>query len=167
VGGRIVRRTLEHLRRNLVAYIALFLALSSGGYAAATKLLPRNSVGTRQVINHSLQRVDLKRGTLPGLLVVTETSVEKQVGPASASGPVEVTALCPRGQVAIGGGWRFSDKPQEVILADVVASRRVAGGWLVKVAVFQGAGPPAPAPIHTFIVYAYCIRGAAAAASSS
>lgn len=47
----------------LIACAALAVALSGTAYAV-TKL-PRNSVGTRQVINHSLQRVDLKRGVLP------------------------------------------------------------------------------------------------------
>jgi hypothetical protein len=41
----------HHLRRNLVAYLALLFALTGTSYAAATTLLPANSVGTRQVIN--------------------------------------------------------------------------------------------------------------------
>ena len=49
----------RHLRRNLIAYVALFLALSSTSYAAATKLLPKNSVGSPQVVNGSLQTLDL------------------------------------------------------------------------------------------------------------
>ena len=36
----------RHLRRNLVAYIALFVSLGGASYAAAT--LPRNSVGTKR-----------------------------------------------------------------------------------------------------------------------
>jgi hypothetical protein len=55
----------RHLRRNLVAYVALLFALSGTSYAAVTKLLPPNSVGTRQVINHSLLKKDFKRGQLP------------------------------------------------------------------------------------------------------
>ena len=56
---------IKHLRRHFVAYIALFIALSSTGYAASTKLLPPNSVGTRQVINGSLLKRDFKAGQLP------------------------------------------------------------------------------------------------------
>jgi hypothetical protein len=52
-------RLTRHVRRNLVAYLALFVALSSTGYAAGTKLLPKNSVGSAQVINGSLQKGDL------------------------------------------------------------------------------------------------------------
>jgi hypothetical protein len=56
-----------HLRRDLVAYVALLLALSSTSYAAATKLLPRNSVGSPQVINGSLQKADLSRRAVAAL----------------------------------------------------------------------------------------------------
>jgi hypothetical protein len=57
----VLSRTLQHLRRNVVLYLALFPALSGTSYAAATKLAPKNSVGSRQVINGSLQKVDLSR----------------------------------------------------------------------------------------------------------
>jgi hypothetical protein len=56
---------MKHLRRNLVAYVALLFALSGSSYAAATKLLPPNSVGTKQVVNHSLLKKDFKAGQLP------------------------------------------------------------------------------------------------------
>ena len=45
-----------------VACLALAVALSGTAYAVTR--LPINSVGTKQVINHSLQGVDFKRGTL-------------------------------------------------------------------------------------------------------
>jgi hypothetical protein len=45
-----------------VACLALAVALSGTAYAVTR--LPANSVGTKQVINHSLQTVDFKRGTL-------------------------------------------------------------------------------------------------------
>lgn len=56
-----------HLRRNLIAYLALFVALSSTGYAASEKLLPRNSVGSAQVINGSLQKADLSGKAIAAL----------------------------------------------------------------------------------------------------
>jgi hypothetical protein len=56
---------LRHVRGNLVAYVALLVALSSTSYAASTKLLPVNSVGTRQVVNGSLLKRDFKAGQLP------------------------------------------------------------------------------------------------------
>ena len=55
----------RHLRSNLIAYVALLVALSGTSYAAANKLLPANSVGTKQVINGSLLKNDFKAGQLP------------------------------------------------------------------------------------------------------
>jgi len=81
----MLRRILHQVRSNLVAYVALFVALTSSGYAATTKLLPANSVGTRQVVDHSLRKVDFKAGQLPrgarGLPGPTGG-----VGPAGAAG---------------------------------------------------------------------------------
>jgi hypothetical protein len=57
----------HHVRRNLVAYLALLVALSSTSYAASTKLLPKNSVGSAQVINGSLQKGDLSKKTVAAL----------------------------------------------------------------------------------------------------
>ena len=62
-----MRHLAGHLRANLVAYLALFVALSSTGYAASGKLLPRNSVGSAQVINGSLQKGDLSKKAVSGL----------------------------------------------------------------------------------------------------
>src|SRR6266516_1161776 len=70
---------IRHARRNLVAYVALLFALSGTSYAAATKLLPPNSVGTKQVINGSLLKKDFKAGQLP-------RGKRGQAGPAGAQG---------------------------------------------------------------------------------
>ena len=75
----------NHLRRNAVAYAALFVALGGTSYAAVT--LPRDSVGTRQLQNgavtgpkvkaHSLRAADFLSGSLPA----------GPAGPAGAQGP--------------------------------------------------------------------------------
>jgi len=44
-----------------VAFFALFFALGGTALAAGQALLPGNSVGTRQVINGSLQTIDLSK----------------------------------------------------------------------------------------------------------
>ncbi len=53
-----------HLRQNLVAYLALFVALGGTSYAAIT--LPQNSVGNRQLKNHSVTPVKLDGGKTAG-----------------------------------------------------------------------------------------------------
>lgn len=84
-------KSLRHLRANVIAYLALSIALTGTSYAAATKLLPANSVGTRQVINHSLLGKDFKRGQLP-------KGAKGDIGPAGPSGPAGATgAAGPQG----------------------------------------------------------------------
>jgi len=62
-----VNEPLKHLRRNGIAYIALFFALGGTTYGAASHLLPKNSVSSAQVVNGSLQRVDLSAATIRAL----------------------------------------------------------------------------------------------------
>src|SRR5215471_5669508 len=45
----------------VISLVALFVALGGTGYSAVSKLLPKNSVGTTQVINGSLQTADLSK----------------------------------------------------------------------------------------------------------
>lgn len=54
-----------HIRSNLIAYVALFVALTGTSYAAGNSLLAANSVGTRQVVDRSLLARDFKAGQLP------------------------------------------------------------------------------------------------------
>ena len=72
-----MRQVASHVRRNIVGYLALFFALTGTSYAATTRLLPQNSVGTKQVIDHSLLKVDFKGGQLP----------HGAAGPQGAQGP--------------------------------------------------------------------------------
>jgi hypothetical protein len=60
----IAARLARHVRANLVAYSALFVALGGTGVAASTILVPPNSVGSRQVVDHSLQSRDFRAGAL-------------------------------------------------------------------------------------------------------
>jgi len=62
-----VNEPLKHLRRNGIAYIALFFALGGTTYGAASHLLPKNSVSSAQVVNGSLQRVDLSAAAIRAL----------------------------------------------------------------------------------------------------
>jgi hypothetical protein len=75
------------MRRHAVALLALFVALtggSYGAYAAATKLMPKNSVGSAQVINGSLQKVDFSKKTTAALKGVP--GPQGLLGPAGPPG---------------------------------------------------------------------------------
>ena len=57
-------RALNHFKSNVIAYLALFVALGGTSYAAAT--LGAGSVGTRQLKNHSVTPVKLQKGSIAG-----------------------------------------------------------------------------------------------------
>jgi hypothetical protein len=82
-------KSIRHLQHHFVAYLALFVALGGTSFAAANALVPRNSVGTRQVIDRSLLRKDFKAGQLPrgarGPAGVR--GAPGPAGPAGAAGP--------------------------------------------------------------------------------
>lgn len=58
---------LRYLRRHHIALLALFFALAGTSFAAANALLPKNSVGSAQVRNGSLQRLDLSKKAVSSL----------------------------------------------------------------------------------------------------
>ncbi|HZV74567.1 MAG TPA: hypothetical protein VFF79_12690 [Conexibacter sp.] len=70
----------RHVRRNAVAYVALFISLGSTSVAALR--LPANSVGTRQLKNQSVTRSKLSATTLRSLVGKTGPP-----GPEGVQGP--------------------------------------------------------------------------------
>ncbi len=60
----MLTRPLHHIRQNVVAYLALFVAL--GGTSYATLALPAGSVGSRQIRNHSITAVKLDPRSIAG-----------------------------------------------------------------------------------------------------
>jgi hypothetical protein len=78
-------RLLKHARGNAIAYLALFVALGGTSYAAFK--LPANSVGTRQLRNHSVTPIKLDSGKIRAYVWSWVT-----VGPGGA-----VVASQPRG----------------------------------------------------------------------
>ena len=63
----MLRRTASYMKRHHLALVALFLALGGTSFAAGNALLPRNSVGTAQVTNGSLQPNDLSKNARTAL----------------------------------------------------------------------------------------------------
>ena len=85
----MLRRTASYMTRHHLALFALFVALGGTSFAAGNALLPRNSVGTNQVINGSLQTNDLSktaRNALKG-----NTGPRGPAGPQGVQGAVGVT----------------------------------------------------------------------------
>jgi hypothetical protein len=95
---------MKHLPRSrpspalVIACIALALSLGGVGYAALR--LPVNSVGTKQVINHSLLKADFKPGQLPR----GPRGVQGPKGDTGAGGAAGVQGLPgPKGDTGAGG----------------------------------------------------------------
>jgi hypothetical protein len=57
-----MHRIARHLRHNLVAYLALFVALGGTSYAAVS--LPRNSVGSKQIRSNAVSSTKVKNRSL-------------------------------------------------------------------------------------------------------
>ncbi len=110
-------KLLEHVRGNVVAYLALFFALGGTSFAAADRLLPRNSVGSPQIVNGSIQKRDLAKKTVTALRgargpagpqgVAGPTGPAGPAGAQGATGPAGATKVVARvGNIAtapIGG----------------------------------------------------------------
>jgi len=62
----MARAVWRYLARHHVALLALFVALGGTAVAASNALVPKNSVGSAQVINGSLQKADLSRKAARG-----------------------------------------------------------------------------------------------------
>ena len=63
----MLQRAGSHVRKNLIAYTALFFALGGTSFAAAAALVPNNSVGSPQIINHSIRTIDISGRTVRAL----------------------------------------------------------------------------------------------------
>jgi hypothetical protein len=84
----------------VISCLALAVALGGTGYAATA--LPKNSVGTAQVKNHSLLRVDFKEGQIP----IGPPGPAGLAGTDGAQGPPGPAG--PKGDPGTGGTKAFA-----------------------------------------------------------
>jgi hypothetical protein len=89
----------RYVARHHVALLALFVALGGTAVAASNALLPKNSVGSAQVINGSLQKADLSRKAARALKgqqgirgARGATGQAGPIGPAGAPGAAGASA---------------------------------------------------------------------------
>ena len=115
------KRIAEYFRRHHVGLLALFFALAGTSYAASSLVAP-NSVGTRQVINHSLLSQDFKAGQLPRGPRGRAGSEGPQ-GPQGAEGPQgPAGSQGPPGQQGPPGPFPDGDLP---------VGKTVRGDWIM------------------------------------
>lgn len=121
---------------NVMATLALFIALGGASYAATQ--LPRNSVGPKQLKREAVNGAKVKIGTIPATAIKggVYTKAESNAGSRTIvinktiSGPVEKDKFvvgkveCPAGYQAIGGGVN----PRNVFSAKVSVSGPLIAG---------------------------------------
>ena len=154
---------------NVVSLLALFFALTAGSYAALS--LPKNSVTTKQVKDHSLLKKDFKADQLPAG-AQGPTGPQGLPGPQGVQGPIgptgvanitiaqgqstlcsgsvacsvgSATAICPAGTKPLGGGV-FTD----ALYGDFAGSISVNNGYIV------GADNFGSSSTATVYALAYC-----------
>jgi hypothetical protein len=73
---------------NVISTLALMIAIAGGTAFAATKVLPKNSVGTKQIKNHSVTRAKIKiatLGTVPSATTATNAANATNAAHASSA----------------------------------------------------------------------------------
>jgi len=91
-----LNRLVHHVRSNAIAYLALFVALGGTSYAALT--LPANSVGGRQIRNHSIDPIKLNPKYIAGS-VRAWASVNSKGKIVASSGGAKIVASVGADQV--------------------------------------------------------------------
>ncbi len=158
------------IRRNPIAWLALFVALGGTSYAAAQ--LPANSVGTRQLRSGAVTGSKVKRGsitagalspaTIRTLRREKPTVITKALPP---SGPCGSTcsyppgtsqsgeADCPSGTHVVGGGFKIANEDARDADATTSAPTANANGWHVTFTWTQEAASDFPGGT----VYVVCL----------
>jgi hypothetical protein len=72
-----------HLRGNVVAYLALFVALCGSAYAAVSLPLPKGSVGSKQLRKQAVKTRDIGKGAIVGKKVRKDSLTGKQIKESS------------------------------------------------------------------------------------
>jgi hypothetical protein len=106
-------RKLRPTPAGVIACLALAIALGGSAFAA-TMLVPKNSVGSAQVINGSLLKKDFKRGQLPR----GPQGPQGQQGPAGQQGPPGPQGLpgklAPAARIALTSAQVDPSSPLEI-----------------------------------------------------
>ena len=160
----------HHMRQNVVAYLALFVALGGTSYAAIR--LPANSVGASQIKTNAVRSVDVKNSSL---LAADFRAGQLAAGPRGATGlqgapgrngtngtngtngaqgtfgNVEarnaayttgpvVTASCETGEVAVGGGVETNQQAWVRVSKPTPGEGAAPTGWQGQIVNASNAG---------------------------
>lgn len=103
-------RMVRHLRSNVVAYLALFVALGGAGAYAADKIgsrdIAKNAIKSKHIKNNKVSSADLKDGDLTGADLADESVGSTDVADESLGG-ADVDGLT--GDDVADGSMRLAD----------------------------------------------------------
>lgn len=139
-------RLTAHIRGNVIAYLALFIALGGSGYAAVA--IPRNSVGTQQLRNGAVTPAKLSGRQIGGSIFAWAY--------IDANGKVLASHGLRRGVVrGAGGEYGFGVTDQRVskgcAATASVATTSTEGNIPGSAVAILGLFPrPASVVVHTF-----------------
>jgi hypothetical protein len=105
---------------NVIATLALFLALGGGAYAATQ--LPKNSVGSKQLKKNSVTSAKVKDGSL--------TASDLQAGviptPSAAPAPVSTSEFATKGEIT-GHSYSKGESDSRYLKGTVVIVKTISG----------------------------------------
>jgi hypothetical protein len=148
-------RIAHHLRNHSVAYLALFLALSAGSFAATKKKkvkVPPNSIGTQKLKDKAVKEKKIAAGSVTREKLDVKIPVAEAVGnitytsatPTAATGTAGVAAVT---ESSSGQGFVCIDAAAKVTTAVGTAQGGPDPGAFVTTTVPAGATCPAAADI--------------------
>jgi hypothetical protein len=149
-----MNRILSHLRANTVAYLALFVALGGTSYAAFS--VPANSVGTRQIRNHSITPIKFDPGKI-GAYVRAWAVIENGTQVVAAKPRARVISWDPSfaaGVVSWGSAITRACFPLTSGSGEFVQAAILPGSGrssVVRFGIYSNTGQPEPNGPFTFI----------------
>lgn len=160
----MILRIISHMRSNSIAYVALLfsmLALGGGAYAAVA--LPANSVGARQIRNHSIAPIKFNTHAIGGT-VLHWAQVRADGTLASSSSRATDNGVAQDGDYLISWGGTFSPRCIPVVTTigtggllsapTGFANARIVAGHPTRVwiSTYTAQGQPSPAAFSLAVI---------------
>lgn len=146
-------RIIAHVRGNLVAYLALFVALGGTSYAAVQ--LPAGSVGAHQLKNHSITSAKLNPGSIAGSVAAwARVNANGQVFASRGRPKLQSNPFAPPGYYTFN--WKAGPFTKCAVVATVTQgpgyATATAQQHQTSVATYDAAGKPTALPFALAII---------------